>query len=180
MSGRFNGFSQDEIHTIHKGIDGRPIKKAKPRVAAPNAASNNKHVHQSKSMDNPVRVDDALPPKNGNDGACDTSNATNESVTSLQDALYFKPLPSDQRQFEDVDLNGDEPTSTTSADGETTNGQHSSQHTARSIYQGISLKDFDSHRQMIEESNKEKKEILSRALDERWEINLSILPMKYL
>lgn len=158
MSGRFNGFSQDEIHSIHKGIDGRPIKKAKARAVASNAANNNKNVHQSKSVDKIVKPDDGITLKNGNDGACDTSNDT---VSSLQDALYFKPLPSDQRQFDEIDLNGDEPTSTTSIDGDT------NPPTARSIYQGISLKDFDTHRQMIEESNKEKKEILARALDER-------------
>lgn len=167
MSGRFNGFSQDEIHSIHKGIDGRPIKKAKPRAAASNAASNNKNVHQSKSVDKAVKSDDGLSLKNGNDGTCDTSNESNDTISSLQDALYFKPLPSEQKQFDEIDLNGDEPTSTTSTDGDTPNGQHSNQSTARSIYQGISLKDFDTHRQMIEESNKEKKEILARALDER-------------
>lgn len=167
MSGRFNGFSQDEIHTIHKVIDGRPIKKAKPRAAAPNAANNNKNVHQSKSVNMAVKPDDGLSLKNGNDDACDTSDVLNDTVSSLQDALYFKPLPSDPRQFDEIDLNGDEPTSTTTNDGDTTIGQHSKQHTARSIYQGISLKDFDTHRQMIEESNKEKKEILARALDER-------------
>lgn len=166
MSGRFNGFSQDEIHSIHKGIDGRPIKKAKPRAPTTNVSinNNNKNVHHAKSVGKPVKTDDL---QNSNDVACDTSNVSNETSSSLQDALYFKPLPSDQRQFDEIDLNGDEPTSTTRVDDETSNGQHSGQQSTRSIYQGISLKDFDSHRQMIEESNKEKKEILARALDER-------------
>lgn len=164
MSGRFNGFSQDEIHSIHRGVDGRPIKKAKPRATASNGTNNNKNVHQTKPNDKAVKTDDAPPAKSATDGTCDSSNLSNDSVSSIQDALYFKPLPSDQRNFDDIDLNGDEPTSTTAtADDGTSNGQH----TERSIYQGISLKDFDSHRQMIEESNKEKKEILARALDER-------------
>lgn len=179
MSGRFNGFSQDEIHSIHRGIDGRPIKKAKPRAPTSNVANNNKNVHQSKSVDKVVKADEELYLNHGNDGPCDASNESNETVPSLQDALYFKPLPSDQRQFDEIDLNGDEPTSTT-PDDETSNGQQSSQHTARSIYQGVSLKDFDSHRQMIEESNKEKKQILARALDERWDINLAIPLIEFL
>lgn len=165
MSGRFNGFSQDEIHSIHRGIDGRPIKKAKPRATTSNSANNNKNVHQTKPAEKSAKVEDAPPLQSANDGACDTSNTSNESVSSLHEVLFFKPLPRDQ--FDNVDLNGDEPTSTTAtADDGTSNGQH----TERSIYQGISLKDFDSHRQMIEESNKEKKQILARALDERWAI----------
>lgn len=163
MSGRFNGFSQDEIHSIHRGIDGRPIKKAKPRAPTSNGANNNKNVHQSKSVVESVKTDNDLSSKNGNEDVCDTSNVSNETISSLQDALYFKPLASDQRQFDDIDLNGDEPTSTTT----TADDRPPTGHTERSIYQGISLKDFDSHRQMIEESNKEKKEILARALDER-------------
>lgn len=169
MSARFNGFSQDEIHSIHRGIDGRPIKKAKPRAAADakNAANNN--VHQSKTVEKQQATTNELSAmKNGNDDVCDSSNVSNEVISSLQDALYFKPLPSDQRQFDEIDLNGaNVPSSTTTADDEMPNSQSSKPHTARSIYQGISLKEFDSHRQMIEESNKEKKEILARALDER-------------
>lgn len=163
MSGRFNGFSQDEIHNIHRGVDGRPIKKAKARVLGAKAANGHGNdVHQMKSVEKPVKPVINDPVKTDDDGVLE------DTVSSLHEALYFKPLPSDQRQFDEIDLNGNEPTSAASTDDiQTSNGQHSNPSTARSIYQGISLKDFDAHRQMIEESNKEKKQILARALDER-------------
>lgn len=98
----------------------------------------------------------------------DISLQSNDTIKSLQEAVHFRPLAtqrsvsSDRNPSEngsDSVNNNDEP-----RNGE--NGHDSD--SDRRIFQGISLKDFEQHRKMVEEQNKQKKEMLTKAIEQRW------------
>lgn len=146
----------------------------------------NKNVHQTKILEKLTKSEEK--PAIGNktsatETVCDTSNVSNTTVQSLQDALHFKPLPNEQNNFDESDLNafnGNSNSIEPNGQQLTNNSNNNyvarcnSTESTRSMFQGISLKDFDEHRQMIEESNKEKKEILTRAIEERYDFKFRL------
>lgn len=72
----------------------------------------------------------------------------------LQDALHFKPLPSKHLPIDETaELDRE---IITKPDESSTNSH---------AFKGVSLKDFESQRRMVEEQNKQKKEILYRAIE---------------
>lgn len=80
------------------------------------------------------------------------------SNNPLQDALYFKPLP--PKQHPNVI---DE---TTGLEREIIKQDESSP--VNSLpFKGVSLKDYESQRRIIEEQNKQKKEILYKAIEQQ-------------
>lgn len=69
---------------------------------------------------------------------------------SLQEAIHFKPLPEVvyQESVTETSSNDDKSLSPT-------------------LFQGISLKDYEAQRRMVEEQNKHKKEILCKAIEQQ-------------
>lgn len=78
------------------------------------------------------------------------------SNNPLQEALHFKPLP---------------PPKSVSIDDivESAKDSHKVDGSSRDVaaFKGISLKDYESQRRMVEEQNKQKKEILYRAIEQQ-------------
>lgn len=74
----------------------------------------------------------------------------------LQDALHFKPLPPKPLPIDEIVEIENE----IKKPGDST--------TNSIAFKGISLKDYESQRRMVEEQNKQKKEILYRAIEQQW------------
>lgn len=90
-----------------------------------------------------------------------TVDNTNEMTPELsnhhlQDALHFKPLPS--KQLPPVEEIAESEKEIKKSDDSTTTSH---------AFKGISLKDYESQRRMVEEQNKQKKEILYRAIEQQ-------------
>lgn len=77
------------------------------------------------------------------------------SNNHLQDALHFKPLPPKQFPIEEI------------ADIEKEIRKQDDSSTNSVAFKGVSLKDYESQRRMVEEQNKQKKEILYRAIEQQ-------------
>lgn len=98
---------------------------------------------------------------------------TEESMTTLQEAVHFRPLPAVRRQSKSKEENGDNEDSDESilhisrSDNES-NGINLEKKpvTVNSPFKGISLKDFESQRKLIEEQNKQKKAMLYKAIEQ--------------
>lgn len=73
----------------------------------------------------------------------------------LQDALHFKPLPPRHDAIEEI----------AGLEEETNRPDDALEKPL--AFKGISLKDYESQRRMIEEQNKQKKEILYRAIEQQ-------------
>lgn len=77
------------------------------------------------------------------------------SNNHLQDALYFKPLPPKQLAIEEI------------AEIEKEIRKPDDSSTNPIAFKGVSLKDYESQRRMVEEQNKQKKEILYKAIEQQ-------------
>lgn len=76
------------------------------------------------------------------------------SNNHLQEALQFKPLPPKKLPIEEIAERQDDVKKPDSS-------------TNPLAFKGISLKDYESQRRMVEEQNKQKKEILYRAIEQQ-------------
>lgn len=88
-----------------------------------------------------------------------TDTSLSSSINSLQEAIHFRPLPPKANALPEDDL------SAVSTDCE--QGIIESQQPAQSPFQGVSLKDFESQRRMQEEQNRQKKEMLYKAIEQQ-------------
>lgn len=88
----------------------------------------------------------------------DDAHETSHDLSSnpLQDALHFKPLPPPKSVPIDEIVESAK---------ETKKSDDSSKDVV--AFKGISLKDYESQRRMVEEQNKQKKEILYRAIEQQ-------------
>lgn len=111
--------------------------------------------------------------------AKDESNLSESMVQALQDALHYQRLDSNRQSnnpteapasIDPLDRNGN-------GLGLVQNNENnnymlsddSGSETAmtRSLFQGISLKDFEKHQQMMKEANIEKRKLLSQAIEQK-------------
>lgn len=97
---------------------------------------------------------------------------SDETIKSLQDAMHFQPLQkktvdSNGRTNDDVAISNGVQCPTTTPSDECENFDPR--------FQGISLKDFEQHRKLVEEQNKQKKEILTKAIEQRYACDELIL-----
>lgn len=175
MSGKFGGFSQDDINKIKTNTKNKenskslhisqyathptstylPVKTVKPPVVKklmPQPKTNPTESKKSQSAQSP-----ALGALSSNEQ--DTSSILTTD-NSLQDAIHFKPLPH-KVYGPTVDVESLHGINTAdeiddSAIQETT-----------TPFKGISLKDYEAQRRMVEEQNKHKKDLLYKAIEQQ-------------
>lgn len=119
---------------------------------------------------------------NGSDATSsnDTSNLSESTIQAFQDALHFKPLSQKKGNENPMQVNlNDHDTIMTSADNQIENASrhiennnhdcqtNENQFIDKSLFQGISLKDFDKHHKLMKEANQEKRRLLSNAIEQR-------------
>lgn len=107
--------------------------------------------------------------------AKDSSNLSESTIQAFQDAMHFKPLSHTHRSndtpvtiLSEKAISNDDPNQINlnnihvddDDDGNTETG-------CRSHFQGISLKDFEKHQQIMKEANLEKRRLLSKAIEQR-------------
>lgn len=103
----------------------------------------------------------------------DTSELSESTVQALQDALYYKRLNTklDHQEnsseslpsvLQNIESNGNE------IDRNIIYNENDPLEVKRSLFQGISLKDFERHQQMLKEANLEKQKLLSQAIEQRY------------
>lgn len=125
-----------------------------------------KQVHNGKSTNQVAKsvVPAEAPQTNNNthniNNNIEISLESNDTIKSLQEAVHFRPL-STQRSVSSEDTNDTNSIGKMATNGDDSDGE------PRSLFQGISLKDFERHRKMVEEQNKQKKEMLTRAIEQR-------------
>lgn len=114
--------------------------------------------------------------------AHDTSNLSESTIQALQDALHYKPLSQTTRGTDDVppQINSNDANSVTTPEqrtqitaennknnNNTVNKSNDNPTDDRSLFQGISLKDFEKHHKLMKEANLEKRRLLSSAIEQR-------------
>jgi len=158
MSGKFNGFSQDYIEKL----------KSNPRT---NKENNKPNISEKIKSHPPVKSTTIKPQQKQQQPTVeklaikpvDNENDINDESTNhlLQDALHFKPLP--PKRFPHT------PDEATDVEIEISKKTDESPSTNSFAFKGISLKDYQSQRRMVEEQNKQKKEILYSAIERQSE-----------
>lgn len=112
--------------------------------------------------------------------AKDESNLSESMVQALQDALHCQRLDSNRQSHNPTKTSASIETNDRNGNGHglvqnkgNNNGMlisddsGSETATTRSLFQGISLKDFEKHQQMLKEANLEKRKLLSQAIEQR-------------
>lgn len=157
-------------------------------VKRPNSGTVRKHG-SIKSNANGPKISDKLAKSNAkqNDAQNDATSSKDESnlsesmVQALQDALHHPRLDNNRRSNNN---NPTETTASTEAHDRNGNGHRLAQNTentnymlsddsgsetamTRSLFQGISLKDFEKHQQLMKEANLEKRKLLSQAIEQK-------------
>lgn len=176
MSGKFGGFSQDDINKIKTITKNKENSKSLLRYCLQYATHLTFIYLPVKTVNRPV-VKKLMPqqktiptvpaqPQSAQSPALAalSSNEQDTSSTSvdnfLQDAIHFKPLP--------------HLVYGATVDVESLHGISASELTDDSAVQettipfkGISLKDYEAQRRMVEEQNKHKKDILYKAIEQQ-------------
>lgn len=112
--------------------------------------------------------------------ANDTSNLSESTIQALQDALHYKPLSqtshdtsNDVKRINESDVDAtqipEQRTQITAENNQNNNNVCNATNSAddRSLFQGISLKDFEKHHKLMKEANLEKRRLLSSAIEQR-------------
>lgn len=114
--------------------------------------------------------------------ANDTLNVSDSTIQAFQDALHFKPLTqvtshplSDNtpqvKRPEQINTPSGQWIENTAAECQANNNYadngSNNNIDSRTIFQGISLKDFDKHHKLMKEANLEKRRLLSNAIEQR-------------
>lgn len=199
MSGKFSGFTQDDIAKLKNKNKENGIGKYNQLQNKSNATSSIKKYFtpapktsaarpilrkQMPSAGGPAKTNQTLatktpPPEQltatgGGGGGADSNNITTSSSTSsiactdnsMQDAIHFKPLPQKVYGVPDLSLtSNDDDSGRTAADDDSV--QMMPPPHATTPFKGISLKDYEAQRRMVEEQNKYKKEMLCKALEQQ-------------
>uniref|UniRef100_A0A336MPQ7 RAB6-interacting golgin n=1 Tax=Culicoides sonorensis TaxID=179676 RepID=A0A336MPQ7_CULSO len=172
MAGKFNGFSQDEINKVQlrTGLkenvkNGPTVKKHLGIRRSPSDASNNNerkshscvsHSHGGAAA-NPISK--TTKPRSRPTSASRIPDMSVDDIENnpLQDAVHFKPLPPRIEPIEDAAILREE--------GETIELEPCNELDS-SPFRGVSLKDFEQQRKYIEEQNRQKVQILQKAIEQ--------------
>ncbi|XP_055707823.1 RAB6-interacting golgin isoform X2 [Phlebotomus papatasi] len=140
MSGKFNGFTQEDITRLTSKSVSRPAQK---------------NVHQSRIR----KLGEAKQVKTTSNGheevhksECDTT--TDSTIETIRENMHFKPLETPQESSVEVPEDVQE----TPEEG-----------AKPSPFRGISLREFESQRKMMEEHNKQKQDMLCKAIEQHSE-----------
>lgn len=182
MSDKFNGFSPEDINKLTSntfktmkpaairghGIRRMPDKKDQPR--------SQETVLKTKKPDNKNNKKGQAPPpqvqaeeqQEQEEESMDEINLNKSMSKSLEGALFFHHLPKTQKSQDEQprvssSSSPDIPDLNCSLDGSSI--LPDPVENIQSPFKGISLKDFESHRKMIEEQNKQKKDLLQKAIE---------------
>lgn len=192
---KFNGFSQDDINKVNKKSGGkyceivleslklkiiqtkipdvkvfaasrvglRRVGAETTEMKPPPARSKTTNLKASSAVSVPVS-------KQKNDVNIKTTTATNandttleevvdldESMsTSLEDAIYYKPRSKSRKSEEKVSTTED-----------IDDDDEKVEEVPLPVVRGISMKDFQSHQKLMEEQNKQKKDLLYKAIEKQ-------------
>ncbi|KAL5291545.1 GORAB family protein [Megaselia abdita] len=157
---KFNGFSQEDINKVNKksGGDVRVFaSRGLRRVGAeteskPTATKPRSNLKASSAVSVPVNKQKnevkPIEEKTANDTTLDELIDMDESMsTSLEEAMFYKPRSKRKPEKRD-DSDDDEKVEEVS------------------IVRGVSLKDFQSHQKLMQEQNKQKKDLLYKAIEQ--------------
>lgn len=117
----------------------------------------------------------------------DSPKLSQSTIQAFQDAMHFKPLAQSQQSIDNPakissyacttsnedDAQANNQISMSNAQNnnhisdDDDNGENSDSGSKRSLFQGISLKDFEKHQQIMKEANIEKRRLLSQAIEQR-------------
>lgn len=112
----------------------------------------------------------------------DTLNLSDSTIQAFQNALHFQPLSQSRNTDGTPQDKFNEPNNRTTALDQRTNdnvvetnknnnyeqiASQNNQIENRTIFQGISLKDFEKHHKLMKEANLEKRRLLSNAIEQR-------------
>ncbi|XP_055315194.1 RAB6-interacting golgin [Sitodiplosis mosellana] len=182
MSNKFNGFTVDEIHKISSKSE---------QVKRPNGGGTVRK-HTIKKLNGDTKTADRIARSDINQNnasedatsANDTSNLSESTIQALQDALHYKPLSqttrgtNDAQQVSPIDATTvyDHRTQIAAENNKNNNNVSKSNDTNiddPSLFQGISLKDFEKHHKLMKEANLEKRRLLSNAIEQRFEQSIA-------
>lgn len=167
MSG-FDGFSREDINKL----TGKPNKILKPMLGGRGI----RRLQETKSITSTSNMVQKNNTKNENLKTNEPSNKqiSDESLTSLQEAVHFQPLATIKNknkniQFVEKSIITDDSILHIDNDGNNSSilpdQKNQTNQQQLSPFKGISLKDFESNRQLKEEQNKQKKELLYKAIE---------------
>ncbi|XP_049297118.1 RAB6-interacting golgin [Anopheles funestus] len=166
MSKQFVGFSDDDIFKITRQAGG---KEAAKELSRP-------HSRQPKAPPGAVKF--VPPPSTVNNGNLSTVSCVDTSIYPqhpIQQAVAFKPVPVMMNAPEDESIlvlpnqpttvgRNSEPTITSSTPGVA--GLRTNLNDVLTPFKGMSLKDFEQQRKMMEEQNRQKRDILHKAIEQ--------------
>ncbi|XP_031618290.1 RAB6-interacting golgin [Contarinia nasturtii] len=184
MSNKFNGFTVDEIHKINtktehvKRSNGGTVRKHTTKKLNGDTKSADRIAKSDINQNNAIK----------NATSANDTNLSESTIQAFHDAMHFKPL-SQTRSTNDMDtahdnLNTDHDAINSDQQVENTadnmvNNNCANQNTEydlndrATLFQGISLKDFEKHHKLMKESNLEKRRLLSNAIEQRFEQSIA-------
>ncbi|XP_059612625.1 RAB6-interacting golgin [Phlebotomus argentipes] len=140
MSGKFNGFTQEDISRLTSRSVHRPAEK---------------NVHQSRIR----KLGEAKPVRSASNGHEEVhkneSDTTESTIERIEEEIHFKPLETPQAEVSVV----------VPEDGEK-QGEETGQ---PSPFRGVSLREFEAQRKLMEEHNKQKQDLLYKAIEQHSE-----------
>ncbi|XP_037933353.1 RAB6-interacting golgin-like [Teleopsis dalmanni] len=193
MSEKFNGFSQDEINKVsgkklnkndglkqafrgpHTGIRRMPDKVTKPTITTKKQQQAYKKTTLTKNDAEIEQNEDVVNINNVED---DTDNISAMPKIS-KDNMFYPIIKSVAALHKREALNGvksesashpndlpDENVITSTSNAVENCSETTPPLVVESAFKGVSLKDFESHRKLIQEQNNQKKELLRKAIEQ--------------
>lgn len=162
MATKFNGFTQDEINKITKPDKPKKVQMMSRGIRrVPDRKTAQGDILGRDVNDKLSSVQKDAPNKTLPKLSEPADNSLDSTITSMQEVLHFKPLPAKnaQKAMHEPPAE-DESILHISSGNESQPGMEAS-----SPFRGISLKDFQAQQKLIQEQNKQKKELLHKAIE---------------
>ncbi|XP_055911732.1 RAB6-interacting golgin [Eupeodes corollae] len=175
MSDKFNGFSPEDINKITSnsvktmksatirshGIRRMPEKKELAR------SQENLKIKKPVQKNNPKAVVTTL--SQAQEDSMDEINLNKSMSKSIEGALFYQPIPKAQHTIQkepsDISRSPDVPNDNNDNSFNDSSILPEPSENIESPFKGVSLKDFEVHRKLIEEQNKQKKDLLHKAIE---------------
>ncbi|XP_055843114.1 RAB6-interacting golgin [Episyrphus balteatus] len=178
MSDKFNGFSPEDISKITSNT-AKTMKSATIRNHGIRRMPDKKDLARSqenlkiKKPDRKINIKGQMPTQpptlqQQEESIMDEINLNKSMSKSIEGALFYQPIPNTLQQNQneqlDVSSSSDSPVENNSLNNSSILPEPS-ENIESSPFKGISLKDFEVHRKIIEEQNKQKKDLLHKAIE---------------